>query len=184
MHTFLPLIVAAVEASEAAHGGGGEYGVQLNYIVMQVISFTILATVLYKFAVKPVLKTMDERTARIAEGLRFADEMKTRLADAEKQHAESLKRAAVEAQKIVDEAKAVAKDLLDRETRQATERTQQMLAKAEDAIALERRKMLADVREEIARLVALTASRVLSRELSGDERRHYTESAARELTNV
>jgi len=44
--------------------------------------------------------------------------------------------------------------------------------------------MIADVRDEISRLVALTAQRVLSRELGADEKKRYTESAARELTSV
>jgi F-type H+-transporting ATPase subunit b len=188
----LPLATAA-----ATHGEGKvdamahklealvlRFGIDWPYLVSQIISFAVVAFLLYRFAFKPILATMGERQHKIADGLRHAEEMKARLADAEKQHAEALKRASLEAQKIVDEARAVAKDMLDRETRQATERTQQMLTKAEEAIALERRKMIADVREEISRLVALTASRVLSRELNSDERRRYTEAAARELTNV
>jgi F-type H+-transporting ATPase subunit b len=59
-----------------------------------------------------------------------------------------------------------------------------MMAKAQEAIHLEHRKMMADAREEIARLVALTAQRVLSRELSSEDRRRYADAAARELTNV
>ena len=86
--------------------------------------------------------------------------------------------------KLVEEARSSAKTLIDRETQQATEKTQQMLAKAEQAIDLERKKMIADVREEISRLVALTAQRVLARELGADEKKRYTESAARELTSV
>jgi hypothetical protein len=42
--------------------------------------------------------------------------------------------------------------------------------------------MLADAREEISRLVALTAQRVLSRELAPDERKRYAEAAAQDLT--
>lgn len=160
------------------------FGIDLPYLLSQIISFGVVAFLLYKYAFKPVLATMDERNAKIAAGLHHAEEMKAKLADAEKQHAETLRTAALEAQKVIDEARATAKSLIDRETRQATEKTQQMIAKAEQAIDLERRKMLADVREEISRLVALTAQRVLTRELQPDERRRYAESAARELTNV
>lgn len=160
------------------------FGIDLPYLLSQIISFGVVAFLLYRFAFKPVLATMDERNAKIAEGLKHAEEMKAKLADAERQHADAIRKASLEAQKIVDEARASAKVLLDRETKQATEKTQQMLAKAEQAIELEHKKMLADVREEISRLVALTAQRVLSRELAPDERKRFTESAARELTQV
>ena len=59
-----------------------------------------------------------------------------------------------------------------------------MLVKAQQSIDLEHKKMLAEVRGEIAHLVTLTTSRVLSRELSADEKARYTESATRELTEV
>lgn len=160
------------------------FGIDVPYLVSQIVSFGVVAFLLYKFAFKPILATMDDRNAKIAEGLQHAEAMKAKLADAEKQHAETMKKASLEAQRVIDEARATAKLLIDRETKQATDKTQQMIAKAEQAIELERKKMLADVREEISRLVALTAQRVLARELQPDERRRFAESAARELTNV
>jgi F-type H+-transporting ATPase subunit b len=179
----MPVVLAAAEAVEVAHESNA-FGVTVNYVVMQIISFTILAFVLYRWGLRPVLATMDERNAKIADGLRYTEEMQAKLADAQKQHAETLRLASLEAQKLVDEARAAAKALVERETKQATEKTQQMMAKAQEAIHLEHRKMMADAREEIARLVALTAQRVLSRELSSEDRRRYADAAARELTNV
>lgn len=185
MHLPLNAILgAAADSSEAGASFLETFGLDVSGIVMQAISFAILAFVLHRWAIKPVLATMDERNAKIAEGLRHAEEMKARLAEAEKQHAETVKKAALEAQRIIDESRATARSLLDRETAAATEKTQQMIAKAEQAIELERRKMVAEVRDEISRLVALTAQRVLARELQPDERRRYAESAARELTQV
>jgi F-type H+-transporting ATPase subunit b len=183
---FLPLASAA-----AAAGGESKlealvhrFGIDWPYLLSQVISFAVVAFVLYRFAIKPVLATMAERQSKIADGLRFAEEMKAKLAEAEKQQAERLQRAALEAQKIVDEARAAAKDMLDRETKLAADKTQQMLAKAGEAIELEHRKMLADVREEIARLVVLASARVLGRELGADERRRYAEAAARDVSEA
>ena len=64
------------------------------------------------------------------------------------------------------------------------ERVAGLLAKAQQAIELEHKKMLADARVEIARLVVTTTQRVLAKELSEAERARYNEAAARELTNV
>ena len=185
-------IVPIFAAAGAEHGGLADsilelvhgLGINVPSLVAQIVNFSIVAFVLYRFAIKPVLATIDQRQKTIADGLRYTDEMKARLADTEKQHAATMKQASLDAQKLVEEARVSAKELLDREAKATTEKTQQMLAKAEEAIVLERRKMIAEARVEISRLVALTAQRVLSRELSGDERKRYAESAARELTNV
>jgi F-type H+-transporting ATPase subunit b len=188
MLSSLPILAAAaVEHGESA-GGIMEivHGLGLNVpsFVAQMLNFSIVAFIIYRFGIKPVLATIDERKTKIADGLRYTEEMKARLAETEKQHAETLRKAALEAQRIIDESRAAAKELLERETKEATARAQQLLAKADEAIVLERNKMLASVREEISRLVVLTSSRVLRRELDSDERRRYAESAARELSGV
>jgi F-type H+-transporting ATPase subunit b len=187
MNSSLLVFAAAVEHAES---GGAiakiihDLGINPAAFIAQMVNFAVVAFLLYRFAIKPVLASADQRNAKIADGLRFEEQMKAKLADAEKQHAATMKQAALDAQKVIDEARKSAKDLLDREAAATTAKTQQMLAKAEEAIALERRKMIADAREEISRLVALTAQRVLSRELAPDERKRYAETAARELSNV
>jgi F-type H+-transporting ATPase subunit b len=153
----------------------------LKQIHAQIISFSVVAFLLYKFAFKPVLATIDERQAKIEDGLNYAEEMKAKLADAETQHAARIREASLEAQQIIHEARETGKEMIEKQTREATERAEQTIANAEQAIELERKKMLADVREEIARLVVLTTSRVLSRELSTDERSRYVSSATQEL---
>jgi F0F1-type ATP synthase membrane subunit b/b' len=50
--------------------------------------------------------------------------------------------------------------------------------KAQHAIELEHRKMLAEARTEIARLVVVTAERVLAKKLSDADRAAYNEAAA------
>jgi F-type H+-transporting ATPase subunit b len=158
-----------------------QFGIDLPYLIAQIVSFSIVAFLLYRFAFKPVLATLDERQTKIEDGLRFADEMKAKLADAETQHAATLKEAAIEAQKIIHEARDTGKEMIEKQTGEAAERAEQMIAKAEQAIELERKKMLADVQDEIARLVVLTTSRVLSRELPDAERARYLAAATQEL---
>jgi F-type H+-transporting ATPase subunit b len=187
MTSSLLFFAAAVEHAES---GGAiakiihDLGINAPAVIAQMVNFAIVAFLLYRFAIKPVLATADERKAKIADGLRFEEEMKAKLADTEKQHAATMKQAALDAQKVIEEARKSAKELFDNETKATMEKTQQLLAKAEEAIALERGKMLADARVEITRLVALTAERVLRRELAPDERKRYAETAASELSKA
>jgi F-type H+-transporting ATPase subunit b len=160
------------------------FGVEPAFLVMQVISFSILAYVLYRFMIKPVVATVDERNQKIESGLKYAEEMKAKLEQAQQESTAIAKTAQLEAARLIDEARKAAKDFSDREQKAAAERANDLIAKAQQAIELEKKKMLADARGEIARLVVATTRRVLDKELSEAERSRYNESAARELTNA
>ena len=66
----------------------------------------------------------------------------------------------------------------------ATERANALITKAQQAIELEHKKMLADARTEIARLVVAPTERVLAKKLTDADRAAYNEAAANELTSV
>lgn len=180
----------AVEAASHGEAATGiskiaqDFGLSWPYFVAQVLSFSIVAWVLWRFAFKPVIATLDERQRRIASGLQYAEETQAKLAAAQQESAAIVQKANVEATRIVDEARKSAKDFLDRQTQEATAKANELLAKAQQAIELEHKKMLADARTEIARLVVTTTERVLAKKLTDVDRAAYNETASRELSNV
>ncbi len=182
----LPLFLAAV--AEHAHAAEPNmlqtFGVEWKYVVWQLISFLIVLFVLYKFGIKPVAATMEERNRKIEAGIKHAEEMQAKLAAAQAESAALVKQAQGEASRIIDEARKTAKEFVDKQTQEASTKSAEMLAKAQQAIELEHKKMLADARTEIARLVVTTTERVLAKKLTDADRAAYNESAAQELTNV
>src|SRR5271166_2048396 len=160
------------------------FGVEPVLLLMQVISFSILAYILYRFMIKPVIATVDERNNRITAGLKYAEEMKSKLDALQQESAASAKRAQLEATRIIEEARKSAKEFLDKQTQESAAKAGEIIAKAQQVIELEKRKMLAEARTEIARLVVAITERVLAKEMSEAERSRYNESAARELTNA
>ena len=160
----LPLLIAAAATTESSIPE--RFGLEPKYIVMQVVSFLIVLFVLYKFGIKPVTATMEERTRKIEAGIKHSEEMQAKLAAAQQESAAIVKKANVEASRIVDDARKTAKDFLDRQTQEASTKASDLLAKAQQAIELEHRKMLADARTEIARLVVNTTDRVLAKKLT------------------
>ena len=184
----------AVETAHDAHATGTEgglvhdlvtkFGIDGANVGMQLLSFSILAIVLYKFAIKPVLATMDERNAKIDAGLKNAEATAAQLAAAQATAAAQLKEAQVSASKIIDEARKTAKELSEREAAAAITQAAAIIAKAHQSNALEYKKTLDEARTEIARLVVATTERVLAKKLSESDRASYNEAAARELTSV
>jgi F-type H+-transporting ATPase subunit b len=195
MLSIMPVLAQATEhAAEAAatHGEApsgiakiiADFGISWPFFLAQVVNFSVVAFILWKFAFKPVLATLDERQQKIASGLQYADEMKAKLEAVQQESAASAKRAQAEATKIIEEARKSAKEYLDKQTQESVAKANDILVKAQQSIELEHRKMLADARTEIARLVVATTQRVLAKELSDAERARFNESASRELSGV
>jgi F-type H+-transporting ATPase subunit b len=183
------LLTFAEVTSQAAEATGPskimhDFGISWPGIAAQVLNVGIVVFILWKFAFKPVLATLDERQSKIASGLQYADEMKAKLEAAQQESAASAKRAQVEASRIIDEARKAAKEFLDKQTQETAAKANDIISKAQQAIELEKKKMLAEARTEIARLVVVTTQRVLAKELTEADRGRYNESAAKELTNA
>jgi len=154
------------------------------FILAQILNFSIVAFILWKFAFKPVLATLDERQKKIASGLQYAEEMKAKLEAVQQDSIASAKKAQAEAAKIIDEARKAAKEFLEKQSQETAARAAEILAKAQQVIELEKSKMLAEARTEIARLVVATTQQVLAKELTEADRSRYNEAASRELSNA
>lgn len=158
-----------------------QFGVEGPILLAQIVNFLIVMFLLYWFGFKPVLATMNERQQEIQAGLDRAEEMKQKLAEAEEKQKEMLKEASRKAKKTVEDARQAAREYEEKQTHEANERAAALVTKAEESIEMERRKMLSEVRDEISRLVVLTTSRVLQKELSEDERNRFLKTAAEDL---
>ena len=191
-HLLILAQAAAPAADAAAHGGAAsgitnitrQFGLSWPFLLAQILNFSLVAFALWYLAFKPVLAILDERQRKIAAGLKYAEEMKAKLEALQKESAASARRAQLEATRIIDEARKSAKEFLDKQTQESTAKAGEIIERARQAIELEKRKMLAEARTEIARLVIAITQRVLAKEMSDAERSRYNESAARELTNV
>jgi F-type H+-transporting ATPase subunit b len=75
------------EAAAPASGGVAEtitkisndFGLNVPSLLAQVVNFAIVAGLLWWFAFKPILATIEERQKKIDSGLKYAEEMKAKL---------------------------------------------------------------------------------------------------------
>lgn len=183
MTDFLSLLAAA-ETAAADTGLIERFGINENLIIAQAINFIVVAFLLWRFAFKPVMATLDERQRKISEGLQFAEESKKQLAETEKRQAEVLRDANAKAQDILQEARDNAARFEEKMKQDTASQIEEMRKRADEANEREREKMLAEVREEIARLVVLTSGKVLQRELNDSERSRLDKMAAEEISQL
>ena len=159
------------------------FGVDWPHLIAQCISFGIVVICLIKFAYKPVLTMLGERRQRISDGLANADKIKQELARTETMQREVLDKANIQANKLIEEARAAAARVQEQETQKAILQAEQILSKAREAAALERQKMLIDVKREVISLVAKTTSVVAGKVLTAQDQERLAEETRRQLAS-
>lgn len=154
------------------------FGVQTELLVAQIVNFCLVTYLLYRFAVKPTLKTVEERQKKIEEGLRFAEEMKSKQAAAEQERLEVIKKAQADAQALLANTRAEGERYLAEQKKVAEEKVLQLTEQARHAMEGEHRTMLKEAKAEIATLTVATTERLLGNILTNDMRTKLSEQAA------
>src|ERR1700739_329575 len=110
------ILLGAQESSGQIEKIASTFGVDWPQLLAQIVSFSIMCAVLYRWAYKPVLKMLEERRRVIALGQANAEQMKAELARTEAQRQGVIQEARFEANRMIEEAHAVAARVRERET--------------------------------------------------------------------
>jgi len=145
-------------------------GINVPWLVSQIINFTILLLILRAFLFQPVLKMLHERSQRIKESMDYAEKVKQDAARAQQDYEKQLEQARREAQAIIAQATQQAERAREEILAKARAEAKEIRLKAQEEIAYERQRMLVELRAQIADLAILAAGRVLGKVL--DEKTH------------
>src|SRR6266404_9876792 len=108
MNEYYFLAAIGGDLAEMGRQTAHTFGVDWSHFISQVISFGIVVVLLQRFAYKPILQVLEQRRQRIAEGLANADRIKQELAKTEAARQEVLSQANIQANKLIEEARAAA----------------------------------------------------------------------------
>lgn len=174
-----PFFFAAEENAAAAlleH-----FGWEPRLFLSQVVLFVIVAVVLAKFAYKPLLEMLELRKHQIQEGIENAEKTRKELANAQVKAQQLLTEAGLQANKVVEEARAAAASEREKARQQAITDAQDIIAKARAASEAELNRLRGELRREFGRLVVDASTRVTAKILTDSDRTRLAEEATREL---
>lgn len=137
------------------------FGLDWRLLIIQMVNFGLLVAGLTYFLYGPIMKMIDERRAKISEGMRAYETSEQTIKDAEAKSDEMIGAAGREAEHLVSEAKSRAGE---RGTEIVKAAEQKADATLKDAIARaheEHRKALAAGEKDIARAAMLAAEKIL-----------------------
>ena len=145
-------------------------GINLPQLIAQIFNFVILLVILRFTLYRPILRMLDQRRERIAEGLGAAEQARAEASDAQARIQEQLDEARGQGQEIVANAQQVAARIQD-DARQQAERDREAAAeRSRQEIQLERDRAIAELRAEFAGITVTAAERVIRQSL--DESAH------------
>ena len=158
-----------------------QFGVYWPNLIAQVVLFAIVYWVLKRYAFKPVIAMLEERRRRIEEGQLNAEKIKKQLAEAQAKYEEILAKANAEAQRLIEEVRASGDRLAEQKRQEAITAAEQITLKAQEAMALERERIMAELKQELGRLVVDTTVRVTGKVLTPQDHQRINEETAREI---
>jgi len=132
----------------------------------QLVVFFILAWFTMKFVWPPIMKALDERVQKIADGLAAADKAKADLAHAEKKATDELRKARESAADFRSGAEKQAAGLIEEARVEAARIVTAARAAAETEAAAASQRAREALREHVAQLAVAGAEKILRKEIN------------------
>lgn len=158
--------------------------IDIKQILLQVFNFGILFFILAKFLFRPILKILDERSRKIAEGLALTEKNKDAEARIEKKSAEVLGKAERQAAKIIEEARRESKELGKALVAEAKAEAEKVVVREQSAFIERMADEERQFKARVSDLVATTTSRVLADSLTGAEIKKITKKEVAKLKTL
>lgn len=153
-------------------------GINWGILLAQLFNVILLVWLLTRFLYRPILNMLNQRTERIQQSLREAEQVKEQLARAKQDYDAELARARQEAGAILAQAQERAKVQEQEIVAQARQEAERIRNEAREQAVQERDQLLRDLKNQMADLVTMTAARVLGEELKANHNQLIEESLA------
>jgi F-type H+-transporting ATPase subunit b len=150
-------------------------------LVLQSIAMMIFVWFCMKFLWPPLMKAMDERRERIAEGLAASDRAEKELEAAKQEVDKQIREAREKAGEIVDQATQRHSQIVDQARDEATVERKRQVSAAEADIAQATNQAREELRAAVANLAVLGAAKILQREVDADTHRDLLDKLIAEI---
>jgi F-type H+-transporting ATPase subunit b len=150
----------------------------------QTIVFIILGWITMKFIWPPLIRAIEDRQRKIADGLAAAERGYKELQNANGEAQTILAEARDKALKIVDQANRRSGEIIEEARSTALTEGQRLVGDARQEAALEQARARDALRKDVATLAVAGASRLLEREIDPRAHADLIERLAREIETV
>jgi len=141
------------------------FHIDLRLLVAQMINFAIVISVLYFFALKPLLKVMEERSNKIEKSIEDAKKIEEKLEKTDTDYKEALGKAKKEANEIMEKANAQAELKREEMLKKAKLEIGAVINDEKEKMQAEKAEVLRELKKEVAGMVTASLEKVLEKNL-------------------
>jgi F-type H+-transporting ATPase subunit b len=134
-------------------------------LVVQIAAFIIFIFLLWRFAIGPITKVLDQRTERVRESMEAAQRMQQELQSTAARNEEALAEARRQAQEILAQSRQQGDALITRAQESAAQQQEIFLNQARATLRSETEQARQQLRQEVADVAVLAASKIVRKEL-------------------
>ena len=150
-------------------------------VIFAMINFAILVVGLKVFLYKPVCNMLDSRREEVINNLNSAEEAKLEAQKLKDEYAAQIQNARAEAQDIINQAAKIGEQTKADIVTEAREEASRLTAKAQAEIAREKTEALNEIRNEIADLAVLAASKVVGKTIDVADHQNMVNNFVKEV---
>jgi len=153
----------------------GFLGLTLPSFMGQLINFLILLGLLTFFGYKPIRRMLDERAARIKQGMEQAEAAKQEYERARIEVEKQIGKARAEGQSIVGQAEQAGERIKEEARQEAKSEALTIVERTRAEMERERDRLIDELRREFIETAILAAERVISKTLDREAHRRVIE---------
>ena len=150
-------------------------------LIAQLVSFAVFVWFTMKYVWPPLVKAMDERKAKIADGLAAAERGAHEQELARERAKEVLHEAKTQAAEIKANAEKQAAMIVEEAKSKAKEEGSRQLAAAQAEIEQEANKAREHLRAKVAELAVAGAEKILRKEIDAEAHKDIVEAVANQI---
>ena len=149
--------------------------------IWTIITFLVLLYLLAKFAWRPMLRFLEFRQETIKKSLEDAQQAKQELERLNKESAQIIKNAHVEAESIVSKSRGDAEKLREEIKQKARADADAIVREAQRQIETETGRALRQIRSEIAEMSVAIASKLIQRNFTSQDNSELIEETLKQI---
>jgi len=154
---------------------------EIGTIIWTIITFIILALLLTKFGLRPMLQVLQERERTIKDALEGAERARVEAQESLRQNQELVAGARRETAAIIEQGKREAESLRAEILAQSRREAQELVEQGKRQVQFEQKQAMEQLRRQVADLAIQAAERLVTRSLTEETQRELVDEYVNSL---
>ncbi len=159
----------------------GKLGIDPLLLIAQIVNFVILFWLLQRFLYKPLLKLFQDRSTKIEDGIKTAENLKRQAIESEEKQRVYLDEAKKEAHRIVEQATKLGEEEKKKIVILANDEAKKIVEKTIREMGSEKQNIMEEIKKEVGEMVVSLSTAMIKKSMDEKTQRQLLKEAVKEV---